>query len=151
MDIFELIKKDHRLVESIFSEIEEAKDAKKLPALFEQLYKELNIHSEAEELTLYPAMREYEETEELLEEAEEEHVEVKTMLEEMRPLKPTSAEFKTRLADLKAAVQHHVEEEETELFSQVRECMSKQELADIAKEFKDAKSKLQKDQSMVAH
>ncbi|MGE5656109.1 MAG: hemerythrin domain-containing protein [Actinomycetota bacterium] len=151
MDIFELIKKDHRQVESLFAEIESSKDAKKIAALFERLYKELNLHSEVEELTFYPSMREYEETEELLEEAEEEHVEVKTMLEEMKPFSPTSSEFKTRLASLKSAVQHHVQEEENEVFPQVQQCMSKEELSALATEFQQTKSKLQKDMSMIPH
>lgn len=149
MDIFELLKKDHRQVETLFAEIEGTDDSKKLQKFFNQLYKELSLHAEAEDITFYPAMREYEETEEFLEEAEEEHVEARVMLEEIKSLKPTSAEFKAKISKLKSAIQHHVEEEENEVFPTVRECMSDEELDLLASEFKKAKSKLQKEMSAV--
>lgn len=151
MDVLELIKTEHRQVEKLFSEIENTDNAKKLQTLFDQLYKELTLHAEVEQLTIYPAMREYEETAELLEEAEEEHVEARVMLEEIKPLGPTSSEFKAKISQLKEAVQHHVQEEESEIFSAVRQCMSEEELKQLAQEFKQAKSKLQDDISVASH
>lgn len=147
MEIFELIKQDHRKVESLFSEIEEASSAKKLKQLFQQLYQELNLHSLTEELTLYPSMREYEETDVLIDEAEEEHVEVKIMLEEMQSLDPNSSEFQSRIAQLREAVLHHVGEEENEVFPAIQECFSEEELDDLAEEFKETKSRLEKEMS----
>lgn len=145
MQIFELLKKDHRKVEKLFSEIEETDDSKKRQKLFEQIYKELSMHAEAEELTFYAAMREYEETEALLDEAEEEHVEVKVMLEEMKSLDAASPEFAKKIITLKNAVQHHVEEEESEVFPTVEECMDDEELEQLADEFKQTKTHLQEE------
>lgn len=59
MDVFELIEAAHRKVETIFSEIEKTNGSKKLDQYFNQLYKELNVHAQTEELTLYPAMRDH--------------------------------------------------------------------------------------------
>ncbi len=145
MDIFETIKHDHRQVEELFSEIENTKDSKKLSSLFHKIYQELNLHAKVEELTFYPSMREYEETEELLEEAEEEHNQVKILLEELQSLNPTSSEFKEKIGKLKTAVQHHIQEEEEEVFPKVRQSMSEEELDELSQEFEETKSKLQKE------
>lgn len=145
MQIFELLKKDHRKVEKLFSEIEETNDSKKREKLFEQIGQELSLHAEAEELTFYPAMREYEKTDALIEEAEEEHVEVKVMLEEMKSLDVKSPEFARKLLDIKTAVQHHVEEEENSVFPSVAECMNEKELEQLADEFRKTKSHLQEE------
>lgn len=149
MDIFELIKTDHRQVEELFSQIESAKDSKKLDQYYKQIYSELNIHAQAEELTFYPTMRDHEGTEELVEEAEEEHTEVKVLLEQMKSLEPTSAEFKAKIKELKAAVEHHVQEEENEIFSQVRQCMSDEELNQLATEFQEVKNRLQHEKTLI--
>ena len=57
--IIELIESDHRKVERIFSQIEATNDTESLKLLVEQLYFELNAHTETEELTVYPAMTEH--------------------------------------------------------------------------------------------
>jgi hemerythrin superfamily protein len=143
MDIFELLKADHRKAEEIFAEIESTKSSKKLDQGFQQLYKELSLHSQAEELTFYPSIRNHEGTDELLEEAEEEHTEVKVMLEQMKSLDSSSAEFKEKISQLKDAVQHHVQEEENEVFPKVRKMMKEEELNQLVKEFQEVKNKLQ--------
>lgn len=142
MDILELIQAEHRKVEKLFSEIERAKDGDRIYDYFNQLYQVLILHSHCEEMTLYPAMREYEETEELIEEAEEEHIEAEELLEEVKSLSPGSREFTAKIKELKAAVMHHVKEEENKIFSAVKDCMSAEELQELAEEFQEVKSKL---------
>ncbi|MBD2182630.1 hemerythrin domain-containing protein [Planktothrix sp. FACHB-1355] len=150
MDAVELIKSDHRKVEKIFSQIEKTEDPDKLYEYFNELYTELNVHAQAEELTLYPAMRDHQETEDLVEEAEEEHDEAKILLEEIKSLSPSSPEFKEKIRQLKEEVLHHVEEEESEILPQVSEYMSEAELNQVAEEFQDTKSRLQDDISEAA-
>jgi hemerythrin superfamily protein len=149
MDIFELIKIDHRKVEELFSQIEGTKDSKKLDQYFKQIYSELNLHSQVEELTFYPTMRDHEGTEELLEEAEQEHTEVKVLLEQMKSLEPGSSEFKAKIKELKEAVEHHVQEEENEVFPKVRQCMSDEELKQLAAEFQEVKNRLQHERTLI--
>ena len=150
MDIFELIKADHRKVEEIFSEIENTNRSKQLDKYFNQLYKDLNIHAQVEELTFYPTMRNHKATEKFLEEAEEEHTEVKVMLEQMKSMDSTSAEFPEKIKQLKKAVQHHVQEEENEIFPQVRKSMKDEELKQVATEFQEVKIKLQDEMSFAS-
>lgn len=145
MDLSELIKADHRKVEELFSELESADDPTQRYDCFEQIYQQLNLHAQTEELVLYPAMREYEETNQFVEEAEEEHVEAKELLEEIKSLDPDSSQFKSKIKKLKEAVEHHVQEEENELLPTVSQCMKDKELQQIAKEFQQTKTKLQED------
>ncbi len=141
--ILALIEADHRKVDQLFEEISSTKGAKKIQECFNQIYKELTLHAEAEELVFYPAMREYDETEDYIEEAEEEHDEAKVLLEEMKSLKPGDDEFQSKLQELIAAVKHHVEEEENEIFPAVREVMEDEELQQLAEEFQQSKAKLE--------
>ncbi|RCJ22010.1 hemerythrin [Nostoc minutum NIES-26] len=143
-NILSLIEAEHRQVEQLFSEAEKSQ-GKKLYECFNQIYLALNLHARTEELVFYPAMREYEETEQYVEEAEEEHEDVSALLEEIKELQPTAPEFQEKLSELQQAVQHHVQEEESEIFDAVRECMSDEELTELASEFQEAKAKLEED------
>ncbi|WP_448266132.1 hypothetical protein [Nostoc sp. DSM 114159] len=57
-------------------------------------------------------------------------------------LKPTQPEFKEKMSELKETLEHHVEEEEGEIFNAVRECMSDRELTELGHEFQETKAKL---------
>ncbi|MEH2229984.1 MAG: hemerythrin domain-containing protein [Nostoc sp.] len=140
-DIFSLIEAEHRQVEKLFAEAEKVKGAK-LVEQFNQIYIALILHARTEELVFYPALREYEETEQYVEEAEEEHEEISVILEEIKALKPTQPEFKEKMSELKETLEHHVEQEESEIFNAVRECMSDRELTELGQEFQETKSKL---------
>jgi hemerythrin superfamily protein len=140
-NILELIEAEHRQVEKLIAEAEKAKGAK-LVEQFNQIYIAVILHARTEELVFYPALREYEETEQYVEEAEEEHEEVSVILEEIKALKHTDPEFKEKMTELKETLEHHVEEEESEIFNAVRECMSAQELTELGQEFQETKDKL---------
>lgn len=142
-DILELILADHRQVEKLFSQVEKAKNPEQFYSLFTQLYKELNLHARAEELVFYPALREFEDTDDIIEEAEAEHEEAAAMLEEMKALGPDSEEFPDRIAELKEAVMHHLQEEESEVFEIIRDYMDEEELSALGQEFQQAKTKLE--------
>jgi len=143
-DILSLIEAEHRQVEQLFAKIETAENTK-LYDYFNQIYKVLNLHTRSEEFVFYPAMQEYEETRKYIQEAQEEHEQAKALLEELKMLKPTESEFKTKMSELKKAVQHHVQEEEREIFSAVRKCMNQKQLAQLGREFQEAKPKIEED------
>ncbi|MEH2110676.1 hemerythrin domain-containing protein [Nostoc sp.] len=139
-DIVSLIEAEHRQVKKLFAELDKVKGAK-LVEQFNQIYIALILHARTEELVFYPALREYEETEQYVEEAEEEHEEVSIILEEIKALKPTQPEFKEKMSELKETLEHHVEEK-SEIFNAVRECMSDRELTELGQEFQETKAKL---------
>jgi len=144
-DILALIEADHRKVEELFQELEKAKSSKKTYEFLTQIYTELNLHAKAEELVFYPAMREYDETSKFIEEAEEEHAEAETLLEQIKAISPDDDQFEKKIEQLKKAVQHHVEEEESEIFEAVRDCMDDDQLKSLGKEFQEAKTKLEEE------
>ncbi|MDX2098616.1 MAG: hemerythrin domain-containing protein [Leptolyngbyaceae cyanobacterium bins.59] len=144
-DILSLIKADHQKVQSIFHEMENMDDMAMLYEHFNLLYKEINLHAEAEELVFYPAMRDFEETEDFIEEAEEEHEEAEIMLEEIRTMEPGDPEFKQKLQELQEAMMHHIQEEEGEIFEAVKGVMGEKELKQLGEEFIAAKSRVEAD------
>lgn len=149
MDVLELIKADHRLVESLFSEIEKTDNTHKLYDSFNQLYEALNLHAEVEEQVFYPAIRDRQNAEKLVNEAQKEHNEAKQMLEDVSSLSPTSAEFKAKISELRQAIHAHIQKEENEVFSQVHQCMSEEEREQLGSEFELVKSKLQTEISVA--
>jgi hemerythrin-like domain-containing protein len=92
------------------------------------------VHAEAEEQILYPAMEEFNETEDLADEAYEEHGEVKQLLEDMTGLNPSDEKFQSLLAELKAGIQHHVAEEEGEMFPKAEELLGEEALQTMGDE-----------------
>lgn len=151
MDILDLIKKEHRKVEALFSEIESTEDTQKLYEGFNQLYEEISLYVEVKEQVFYPAIRKHcEDTEELVGEAQKEHDQVKQLLEEMESLSPTSKEFQAKIRELKQVIQHYTKEEENQVFLRVRESMSNETRIRLGSEFEQVKKKLQSEMSIFS-
>jgi hemerythrin superfamily protein len=144
MNILSLIESEHRQIEKLFAKLEAARN-NELYACFNQLYKVLSLHTRAEETVFYPAIQKHEETKKYLRESEEEHEKANTLLEEIQEFKPTDPEFKSKMNQLKKAIQQHIQKEETQIFSAVRKCINQQHLATLARDFQRAKAELEKD------
>jgi hemerythrin superfamily protein len=138
MDAFELLKADHRKVEALFKEIESAPSQSKAD-LFTQLKSELDRHANIEEAILYPALENSEETRDITLEAYEEHKVVKEMLAQLESATPDET-WSAKLSVLRENVEHHVEEEEGELFSKARRVLSDEALEDLGDEIDAAKT-----------
>src|SRR3954469_3740810 len=126
MNAIALLKQQHRLVEQLFERFEatEAEDAQK--TIFFEIADNLAVHATIEERWFYPAVR-ARQTEEQIEEAYDEHLDVKKLiLEATRAIEDPG--FDGRVAALKGAVEHHVEEEEEELFPNVQKLMTAEAL-----------------------
>jgi len=142
MNITEIITMDHRKVDTIFMEIEKTNDPQKLQEFFGQLYKDLSVHSEAEEQIVYPAVRSYySNTQQLY----DEQAEMKQMLAQIKALNPSASNFKAQIQQLKTAVQTHVKEEENDMFPQIRRNLSEAQMEQMATQFKAAKSTIQQE------
>lgn len=136
MNVYTLLKKDHEKVKGIFKALGETTEraVKKRETLFTQLKSELTIHSEAEEALFYPRVLDPEETHEITLEALEEHKVVKTLLAELESDAKDTEEWSAKLKVLQENVEHHVEEEEGELFQKAQKVLSKEEAESIAEE-----------------
>ena len=140
MDAITLLKQDHKTVEKLFKQFEKAKQPAQQRKLARQVVKELSVHAAIEEMVFYPAVRErVPKAEDTVLESLEEHYIVKWVLSELEDMKPDHERFKAKMTVLIENVRHHVEEEETELFPQVRKVIKRKELAELGEAL--AKSK----------
>lgn len=144
MDAFELLKNDHAKVSSLFDQIEPATDAATRQRLFTQLKQELDVHAHIEETILYPALKGAAETRDITEEAYEEHQEVKDLLAELEATPADSEEWSDMIMELRENVEHHVEEEEGEMFTKAREVLSEQQINEIGARMSTEKQQQQK-------
>ena len=140
MDAITLLKQDHKTVEKLFKQFEKAKQPAQQRKLAGQVIKELSVHAAIEEMVFYPAVRErvpkVEET--VLESLEEHHV-VKWVLSELEDMKPDHERFKAKMMVLIENVRHHVKEEESELFPEVRSVIKRKELGELGEALEKAK------------
>jgi iron-sulfur cluster repair protein YtfE (RIC family) len=142
MDALELLRRDHQKVKGLFEQAQAARDAAQRKQLFDQIDTELEIHAHIEETVFNPAVEQHEELQDMVEEALEEHDEVKTLLAEMEDLDvDNGSEFDSKLKELMDNVEHHVEEEEGEMFPKVLQVMNKSTLEELGKELQSAKGK----------
>jgi hemerythrin superfamily protein len=126
MDAISLLERQHRLVEKRFEQFESTDDEHKRLQLFREIADDLAVHATIEERNFYPMIR-ARQTEEHVEEAYDEHLEIKKLLlDAMRSTREPG--FDGKVAALKGAVEHHVGEEEDELFPQVKKLLTKQAL-----------------------
>ncbi len=144
MDAFKLLKQDHEKVAGIFEKLEPTTERalKTREELFAQLKGELDVHAEVEEQIFYPAIKDAEETHEITLEAYEEHNVVKTLLAELDAEPKDTEEWKAKLTVLKENVEHHVEEEEEEMFPKARKVLDKELVEDLGTRMEEAKAKL---------
>jgi hemerythrin-like domain-containing protein len=142
MDPFELLKKDHKKVAELFDRLESA-SGKTKPGIFKQIKDELDLHTHVEELFLYPAVEKPEETHDLTLEAYEEHNVVKTLLKELSRAKSATDEWQAKAKVLRENVEHHVEEEENELFGKAEKVLSDEEIEEIGNRMEAEKARKQ--------
>ena len=143
MNAFTLLKADHERVAGLLEEIDETTEraVKGRDELFTRLKAELDLHAKIEEEILYPALEETEETHEITLEAYEEHRLVKQLLTELESEPKDSEEWTAKFTVLKENVEHHVEEEEGEMFKKARKVLSQEEIDELGARLEDAKGK----------
>jgi len=138
MDAISLLKNDHRKVEKIFSEIEKGNGNR--AQLFKELVTELTVHAEIEEKLFYPAAKDADPTKDLVLEAYEEHKQVKMVLGDLEKADKNTEHWMAGLKVLMEDVQHHVKEEENELFPKVKDkVLSKQQLEELGTQLEQLK------------
>jgi hypothetical protein len=141
MDALELLKQDHEKVSGIFEKLEPTTEnaVKTREELFAKLKNELDVHARIEETIFYPAIKEAEETHDITLEAYEEHHVVKQLLAELEALPVTDETWAAKLKVLQENVEHHVEEEEGEMFKKTRKVLSQEQLDQLGARLEAAK------------
>ncbi|MCM3903540.1 MAG: hemerythrin domain-containing protein [Pyrinomonadaceae bacterium] len=143
MNAFELLKSDHEKVAGIMEKIEGTTERalKTREELFTQLKTELDMHAQMEETIFYPILEKAKESRDITLEAFEEHRLVKQLLSELAAEAKDDEKWTAKFTVLKENVEHHVEEEEGELFTKARKVLSKEEIEELGTRMAEAKGK----------
>ena len=144
MDAIKMLKKQHREVEALFKELEKAKSAGPRRKTFEKIADALAIHATIEEKHFYPAAKK-KQTEDMLLESVEEHLQVKRVIADLLKLDANDPTFMAKATVLKEDIQHHVEEEEDELFPKVQKLLDDDELEAVAAAMQETATELQQE------
>ena len=138
-----MLMQDHREVEALFSEFEKQSDGAKVARkkLADQICEELEKHMIVEEKIFYPETKEsVKGSDDLVNEAIVEHESAKKLMKEIQKMKGDEELFDSKVLVLKELIEHHVEEEEDELFPKVKK--SSLDLYDIGERIAEHKKKL---------
>jgi len=146
MNAFNLLKADHKKVADILEKLDATSERalKTREELFTKLKRELDLHSMIEETIFYPVLEEADETHEITLEAFEEHALVKQLLEELQSLAKDDEQWTAKFTVLKENVEHHVEEEEGEMFKKARKVLSDEAIETLGARMEKAKGKQEK-------
>ncbi|HZP25477.1 MAG TPA: hemerythrin domain-containing protein [Dehalococcoidia bacterium] len=115
MDPVSIIRDQHKVVQGLFKEFEKVETPLERGDIFEAVHTNLLNHTTLEEELFYPAVREAGVKEDVLLEAEEEHHVVDTIMEEIVGMDPADEEYTAKFTVMQENVEHHIEEEETEI------------------------------------
>jgi len=139
-DIYERLKQDHLEVKQMLERLNGG-DGSAEPT-FEQLFQELTAHSRAEEKVLYETLKKQESSKEVALEGYEEHHASDTFLAEMAKGKAGSDEWKAKAKVLMEVVEHHVTDEEGELFQKAREVIDEKQAREMVGRFEKEKESI---------
>jgi hemerythrin superfamily protein len=130
MNAIDMLKKDHQEIKSYFREFEKAGekayDAKARAA--QKAFTELIGHSKCEEDVFYPAVKEAakKDGKELVLEAVEEHHQADSLIRQLQTLSPRDESYDAKFKVLVESVEHHMEEEENEMFPEAEQLLGDQ-------------------------
>jgi len=133
-DVVSIIKRDHALVKQLFAMAEKSKTGIDKLRIMNMLIKEVCLHSNAELLTIYPALKlvQQEESnmgEDLLKEALKETFEAEKIMEQLQNMNPDDSRLDSIIKKLKEDILHHAEEEEeAKILPKLEKALSKDAL-----------------------
>lgn len=136
---FEQLTRDHNEVKQILSQMAESKNNSEKPELKKQLEKALLPHMRAEESVFYPALKQNRHSRDLALEAIEEHHAAELIFNEVLNLRPESDVWNAKCQVLKEIVEHHIKEEEQQVFKMSREIISEEEIGKMLTNFAEEK------------
>lgn len=145
--IYEMLRKDHETVKQAIAKILDTTDGAKKTRedLFQKIKHELEVHTRFEEEVFYPTFREDKPDKEAKEEVKDalnEHDEAKKMLAKLEKMDKTSDEFIETLKELQKALEHHISDEEDEMFPQARKAVDDDAAVEMAERYREMKSRM---------
>jgi hemerythrin-like domain-containing protein len=120
-DAIALLKRDHKIVDRLFSLFDEARDRRDKKAVAYKLCRVLAVHMAIEEELLYPDAHRALKNDAEVNEAEVEHMSAKVLIADIDSLNAADEKYDATVAVLGEYIRHHVKEEETSMFPQLRQ------------------------------
>jgi hypothetical protein len=144
-DVLSMLEQDHKKVQKLFKEFDKKHrdDPERAREIAEQTCTELEVHAALEEELFYPTVRdamEDEEDQELIAEALVEHDSAKQLIAQLRDLDAGDARYAATFIVLGEYVNHHIEEEQREMFKRVRKLDL--DLSELAREMKQRRQQM---------
>ena len=138
----DLLKEDHRRVDRLFKKVKDTPKGEH-PALFKQIKAELDVHAHIEEVVFYPPLEAKgdKELKDITREGIEEHRQAKMFLKEIDGMSAGHKQFEAKLKVLMEDIEHHVKEEEDEMFPMVEDQFSTAAQEKMAADLKKEKAK----------
>jgi Hemerythrin HHE cation binding domain len=142
MDAITLLKRDHDKVKGLLTELESTTErgVKTRTELFATIKGELTLHEIVEEEIFYPELKAHPRAKDIVLEAYEEHHVVDTLMGELESLDVSDETWGAKALVMKENIEHHIEEEEGEMFRQARQVFDAQELEDLGRRMEERKS-----------
>lgn len=135
MLIYDRIKKDHEKARKLLKELKDSKAGDRRSALFDDLKREIWVHAKVEETVFYlPLMDKRKTRSESLEAINEHHI-ANSLLEEMDAIPQDNDMWMSKMGVLKETLEHHMEEEEEEVFVEAKKVLSKEDATAMAEDF----------------
>jgi hemerythrin superfamily protein len=139
-DALALLRADHREVKAMFEEFEKTEGDDEKVEIARRICTALTVHAQIEEEIFYPAAYEALEENDLLDEAEVEHASAKDLIAQIEASSPSEPLYDAKVKVLGEYIDHHVQEEEKELFPECRD--SDMDLKAIGEQLKARKEEL---------
>jgi hypothetical protein len=133
-DAIELLEREHRRFEDLLKQGEETTERARRTRreLLRTLSLELNAHELMEERVLYPALQSHPQTRDIVLEGFEEHHVADLIVKELHGVATDDEQWGAKFKVLKENLEHHIEEEEGEMFRLARGIFSREELRALA-------------------
>lgn len=136
MNIFEALRKDHDIQRGLLKKlVATSGDTQKRDDIFKQLRSELEIHADAEERYFYKPLIDSDKTQDKARHSIAEHHEIDELIEKLEGTEYTSSAWLKTAKDLQEKVEHHLEEEEHEVFQMAGKVLSESSKENLAKDY----------------
>jgi hypothetical protein len=141
MDALDLLQADHDKVKRLLNELESTTErgVKTRAELFSTIKGELTLHEIIEEEIFYPELKAHPKAEAVVLEAFEEHHVVDVLMGELESLDVSDETWGAKATVMKENIEHHIEEEEGEMFREARRVFDAQELDDLGRRMEERK------------
>ena len=153
MDAITMLKTDHDKVKKLLTELESTTErgVKTREELFATIKGELSIHEVIEEEIFYPALKSHPKAKDIVLEGYEEHHVVDLLMGELESLDVSDETWGAKATVMKENIEHHIEEEEGEMFKQARAVFDRQELEDLGARMAERKTSAQRELGVPVH